>query len=488
MKLLGWGLLAATFAAAPSALAQDAGADGGPTVTPGAIIADYCADPELRCTLAPIAYEKTIQLPVAFDWDTDWIPSGSDLQVRFYVKVPADTTVRLNGQFVTEWPDPMTLSVLPGRNAFLGFDYGLEVGAKARIDTKILGIHITWTGDIPYVPQVDFHLKGGTLFDPWAFAPNGASASAFTQSLKLFDVNLLGLVGIPSQISKGGIALNVKGELRATYTTERMMIAPAGANETPITTEGGKVTRAFAGGGFVEYDVWPEGKVHYDGALHLIPSFFVEALGYRLDLPIFDFPITVPLGDQAFVFDPLTVHVPLPDIPPLADDIIDFGAVPIGGGKKKSVSLSDIGEATALATGFIDATTTDAFKLLSPSMTIDPGSTETIDVRFTPKQLGAFKTKLTLITNDPDNRFIEVTLRGTGVEEDSPDYPTDEEDAGAPLDDAGDGLAALSGDPAGCGCRAVAHDGAPLGGSLIALTGVALFTARRRTRGSRRHA
>ncbi len=380
-RTVTWAVFAAAVLAAPLARAQDGGLDAGldgAAPAPGTVVAVYCSDPDLECTIAPLEYDKTIQLPIAFDWDTGWIPNGSDLQVRFYVKVPAETTVKLNGFFETDWPDAMTLSAPPGRSAYLGFDYGLEVGAQARIDTSILGIPIKWTGDIPYVPKVDFHMKGATLFDPWAFAPNSASASAFTPKVKLFDVNLIGLSGIPSQLSSGGVSLNVEGELKATYTTDRIMIDPAGANETPITSEGGSALRAFAGGAYVEYDVWPEGTVHYDGALHLIPSFYIEALGQRLEIPITDFPITIPIGDQAFVFDPVRVHVPLPDIPPLADDILDFGAVVVGDGKKRTLSLDDIGEATARATGFVDSQLASTFKLLSPTVQIDPGGTENL--------------------------------------------------------------------------------------------------------------
>ncbi len=316
--------LGASLSAAPLARAQDggapdaaplldAGADG--SVSPGAILAYYCGGADLECTIAgPLEYAKTIQLPFAFDWDTNWIPNGSPLQVRFYVKMPAETTVELDGQLQTTWPQSMTLATPGGSRGFLGFDYGLEVGAKARIDANVAGIPIKWSGDIPYVPQIDFHMKGATLFTPWAFAPNGAKASAFTKSFTLFDVNLLGLAGVPSQISKGGVSLDVKGELSATYTTDRIQIDPAGTNELPVQSASGTAYRAFPGGAFVEYDVWPEGTVHYDGTLHLIPAFFIEVLGKKFSIPITDFPLSMPIGDQAFVFDPVRVHVPLPDI------------------------------------------------------------------------------------------------------------------------------------------------------------------------------
>ena len=65
------------------------------------MIAEYCSATDYECTTAPLAYAKTIELPVAFDWDTGWIPNGSNIQVRFFVKLPAQTTVELEGSFET---------------------------------------------------------------------------------------------------------------------------------------------------------------------------------------------------------------------------------------------------------------------------------------------------------------------------------------------------------------------------------------------------
>ncbi len=480
--------LGATLFAAPLAQAQDGGAlDAAPSldagvdgsVNPGVILADYCSSADLECTFAgPLEYSKTIQQPIAFDWDTNWIPSGSSLQVRFYVKVPAETTVKLDGDLQTTWPQSMTLATPGGDGGLLSFDYGLLVGAKARIDTSVAGIPIKWTGDIPFVPKVDFHTKGSTTFMPWAFAPNGAQANGITNEVTLFDVNLLALAGIPSQISSGGVSLDVKAELSATYTTDRIQIDPVGANELPIQSETGTTYRAFPGGGFVEYDVWPEGTVHYDGTLHLIPAFYIKVLGQKLSIPITDFPVTMPLADQAFVFDPVRVHVPLPDIAEITDPMLDFGEVNVGSSKLRTLSLSNIGEAKARATGFIDAAMQSTFKLTAPSTLIDPGQNDDVKITFTPQKAGLFETDLTLVTNDPDYRFIKVKLRGLGAGGGSP-VPTD--DAGAP--EAGTpGAQPSANEHGGCGCRTAGGRNAPGGWLWFGFAGVGVLLIGRRRR------
>jgi MYXO-CTERM domain-containing protein len=454
------------FVARPAA----AGDVPGGGLSPADVIAVYCSDSDVECTTARLEYEKTISLPIAFDWDTGWIPQGSSLQVRFYVKLPATTTVKLDGWLETTWPQAMTLATPGGRAGLLAFDYGLEVGAKAKLDVSVLGIPVKWTGDIPYVPQVDFHIKGAKSFDSWAFAPDTVTASAFTAPLRLFEVNLLGLAGIPSQISKGGVALDVKGELAATYETLRIQIELAADGEAPILSQDGTTTRAFPGGPFVEYDVWPEGKVDYTGTLHLIPTFFAEILGKDFSIPLYDYPVSIDLGAQDFIFDPVRVHVPLPDLLEV-QPVLDFGQVTVGDGKKLSITLANVGEAKARATGFIDGQMADTFKLLTPQVFIASMDTNEANVRFQPPAAGSFETKLTLVTNDPDLRFQTVTLRGVGVPQGDPSYPGAGGGSGGPD--------AQSGDSGGCGCR-LAGEQHSSGGLVVAAAAAAIALARRR--------
>jgi MYXO-CTERM domain-containing protein len=454
--------LTALCLCAPAARAADGGTDAGSDAGASAadVIATYCSEADLECATAPLFYSKTITLPIAFDLDTGWVPQGSSLQVRFYVKVPASTTVELDGALETTWPEAMTLATPGGTHGLLKFDYGLEVGAKAKIDTTLLN----WEGNIPFVPQVDWHLKAETNFTPWAFPPNTASAAATSPKVRLFEVNLLDLVGIPSQISQGGLALDVQADLKATYQTDRIRIEPASVTETPIESEDGTTTRAFPGGAFVEYDVFPEGHVDYDGTLHLIPSFYASILTKDYTLPLVDIPVTFDVGKQDFVFDPVRVHVPLPDLEPVAATL-DFGGVLVGEQKTLELDLSNIGEAKARATGFLGAVAND-FSLPSAEVLIPSQKKATYSVTFTPTETGAQSAELTLVTNDPDQRFIKVTLLANGgvVGDGGVDA--------APPDQ--------SGDSGGCGCRT-----APSGqsGSLAwASLALGLALARRRHR------
>lgn len=462
-----FGFVISTFASMPAARAADGGTDaaapdGGPS---GAdVIAAYCSDTDLECTTAPLSYAKTVKLPIAFDYDTGWVPQGSSLQVRFFVKVPAQTTVEMDGALETTWPEAMTLATPGGTHGLLSFDYGLDIGAKAKIDTTL----VNWEGNIPFVPQVDWHLKAETQFPPWAFAPSSATASATSPSVRLFEVNLLNMLGIPSQISKGGIALDIAGDLKATYQTDRIRIEPAKVTETPITSADGTTTRAFAGGAFVEYDVFPEGHVDYDGTLHLIPTFFAEILTKDYSLPLVDIPVTFNIGTQDFVFDPVRVHVPLPDLDPVIETL-DFGSVEIGSQRSLELDLDNVGEAKARATGLL-ASTAEGFALPTPEVLVDSQKTKKYAVTFQPTRSGSQQTVLTLVTNDPDERFIKVNLVGFAVG-DSPD--------GGATAKAPDSV----GDDGGCGCRVTPST---RGAAWLWAVGVVVLGATRRRARRRR--
>lgn len=477
------------------ASAQDGGKDAGDggydsgTVTPGAILAYYCGEADLQCVAATgLLWKKKVELPIAFNWDTGWIPdSFPELQVKFAVKVPAETNVELGGKFVTTWPSPLTIAV-PGErySGLLKFDYGLVVEALGKIDISILGYDIKWQGPLPYVPQIDFHVLGGEVFDPWAFKPKEVSASAFTASVELFEINILSLAGIPSQIAQGGIKLKVKGELKATYWTEKINLAAVKPKEQTlpieaIKQENGTSLHKYVSGPYVEYDVNPDGVVHYDGVIHLIPAFYVSVLGQDFDMPVYDYPITIPIGNQNFNFDKIRVHVPLPDVKPLESKVFDFGKVDVGSSKKKNITLSNDGEAKARAVVDVEKSMSAVFKVLTTAVTLDPTKSEDIQVRFAPKKLGPFSTTMTIASNDPDSPLQTVTLKGEAVEPGTAPTTPETEDGG--FEPAEGGVPGFYNEqPGGCACRvdaATDRQSLPMWAGL-ALIGAAAVARRRR--------
>lgn len=467
--------------------------------TPDAILAMPCSDwnEPLHCLMAEgLTYDRKVQLPIAFDWDTGWIPGGSPVQVRFYVKLPAYTHVGMQGSLQTTWPKSLELDAIGTRaTGHLDFDYGLQIGAKAKV--KILGFG--WEGDIPYFPNFDFHMKGNRLFDPWAWDP-GTKASGYTPKLTLFQIPITDII-IPIPGLSGGIELDVQGELQVKYRTDKVVITPhktpsKGATP-PVTKPDATTQHPWVQGAWAEYKVHPEGTVTYIGTLHLVPALYVELLGKKLAIPLgFDYPISLTLDEQTWVFDDQLVHVPLPDVrlpKDVTGESIPFGKVPTGDQKIITLKFPNIGEAKAKATAALDKKTD--FTLLDSSATFGPGEEGSISVRFSPKGAGTKTAKLTLTTNDPDTPEIALTLSGEGFFPDAPPAGNGGSGSGTGGSGTGAGTGAGAGQNApggpqqvddpnqsgGCGCEIPSRHG----GASFAILGGLAFAVWSRSRNRR---
>jgi MYXO-CTERM domain-containing protein len=411
----------------------------------------------------PLAYKKKVELPIAFDWDTGWIPDGSALQVRLYAKLPAYSQVEMKGGVYVTWPDPLTFDTFGLRSTGkLEFDYGLQIGAKAKFSVEVLGKDYGWEGDIPFVPKVDFHVAGYRAFDPWAWEP-GVLATGYTPKLTLFTVDITdALIPIPG--IGGGVSLDVQGELGVRYTTDRIVVTPTNGTVTPtvdkdIEAADQKATHQWQQGAWGEYLIHPEGQMEYGGIIHLIPSFYIEILSKKFSIPIYDFEYGIDIAKQQWVFDDQLVHIPLPDVRLPEGKALTTGDVPLGEFQILELKIANIGEATARIDAAVDQA---SFKLLDTFAEIEPGKEDSIRVRYSPSKLGASEGKLILKTNDPDQPDFIFDLSGNAVAP-PPEPEPDEPPAKNPPKNTGGSGAAEEGDPAlsptssqdgGCGCRA----------------------------------
>ncbi|MBI4954731.1 MAG: hypothetical protein HY908_22105 [Myxococcales bacterium] len=379
------------------------------------VLAEGCAVEPLYCKIAPIAFARKDTLPIEWSFDTGWIPSGSPLQVHLYAGVYANTWVELAGQLETSWPDTLTLRA-PGKRegGAIGYHYGLEVGAQASVTITVLGQSFNWTGDIPYIPQIDFQVEGAQIFDAWGWSPGGTVASQ-TQTVTLAQVGIADIIGGSIPGIDGGFELDAAMELAATWTNHAIAIRTTdGAPVTggPIVIEDGATTSDYPGGPSIEFDVNPEGVVSYDGTVHLIPAFYVELLGQSWSIPIADIPISFPITDLDWSFDAERVHVPLPDVVVQVQEL-DFGEVTVGEERYGGYPIGNVGEAEAeVAIGVTDP---ENFPLWDESLWLDPGVDLEGALRFAPKSEGHFEAELYLTSNDPDAPQQVIILKGEGI-------------------------------------------------------------------------
>ena len=438
-----------------------------------------CSPEQTRCETADITFSKTKALPIQGGFDTGWVPANSPLQVHLFAQLYAETAVDLGGRLETTWPEALTLATpgTPGAGA-LGIHYGVDIGAEAMVSIDVLGQTFNWSGDIPFVPQFDFQVDADTTFDPWAF--DGVSVSGTTLSQTLAEVDVTSFIGVDIPGLSGGFRLDTYIELTATYRTTQIDLlhtpGSAAVSGGPIVAETDTSLAGYAGGPSADFIVQPVGEVLYEGTLHLVPTFYIETVGPDFSIPIADIPIPFEFEDKDFVFDPVTVHVPLPDIAvvelhgednPTQPLIIDLGTVPLGETRSEPLPVRNDGEENL--TG--EATSEDAaFVVEGANFSIDAGAaTADLAVSFTAVTAGAFETTITLASNDPDEPTRTIEVRAL----------VEDPDGGG--GSGGGGENGLDDEDDGCDCRsASSQSGAP---GLLGLTlAFGLVLARRRRR------
>jgi hypothetical protein len=378
------------------------------------IVAIGCdADPDW-CKTAPIAFAHSDTLPIEWSFDTGWVPANSPLQLHLWAGVYATTRVSLKGSLETSWPDALVLRT-PGDidGGLLGYHYGAELGAQAKIHVTIAGKDYDWTGDVPYIPQFDFQVEGEQVFDAWGFDP-GVTLSSKTMPVKIIQVGVGDIVGGSIPGIDGGIEVDLAMELAATYKTERMVIETSDGSLVSggdITAPGGESSTKYLNGPSIDLDVHPEGTVDYDGVIHLIPAFWVDLLGQKWNIPIADIPIAFPITQTKWSFEKQRVHVPLPDVV-LSVEEIDFGDVEVGQKALTGFGVWNAGEARAKVS-FVSSSP-DVFPAWDVSTDVDTGVTFDSAVRFIPTQNGPFEATLFVASNDPNDAVQKILLKGVG--------------------------------------------------------------------------
>jgi hypothetical protein len=431
------------------------------------IVAIDCDAEPGTCQAAPLSYAAESPNALDLGFDTGWVPSNGPLGVHLAAGVYAITEVELEGSFEASWPDAIVLSA-PGKveGGFFSIKYGAEVVAEARIQISVAGQTIDWTGPIPFVPQFDFVVEDQAPFESWAFDP-GVTLSGQTAPAVLAEVGIEQIVGGGIPGLDGGFQLQASIELNATYVTDRLVLldavtgAPvAGAD---ITAPGGLSAFEYLGGPAFEVDVHPEGRVIYDGALHLVPAFFVEFLGQDFSIPIADIPIPFSV-EEDWEFAPQRVHVPLPDVD-IATDAIDFGSGALGSPAAHSRTLQNLGEATLVFE--VESSDPEMVQVPDAPIEVAPGESAELALVFSPDIAGVHTRVVTLHSNDPDEPAIELEVVGEATKQTVPPEVATE-------------VPPLTVD--GCGCTTAGADERNARSWLFACAALAFLIRRRPTR------
>jgi hypothetical protein len=436
-----------------------------------------CPLDRVGCYVGPVAFRFREGFLDAFRYDTGWVPPDAPLQVRFAISLGGETEVDLAGSALAFWPRPLEVAVpgMPSGGRF-SIDYGVQILASARFDVEVAGIRYAWEGDIPLgsVPR-DLRTADERRFDSMLLppqVPRPVELSDSTERIRVLETDVAGLIGISGV--GGGFALEVEARLGAAYATDRIEIRDA---VEPIRIEAAStVVRPGFGeaawGAGRNVVIGPVGQLDYDGLITLYPSFFVEILGRRFDAPVAAIEVPVVMLRREVRFDPVAVHVPLPDAR-IAPRDVDFGAVEVGRVVSALLEIRSEGEAELAVT---PRRTGSPFEVMTTSLSIPPRTTRRLEVTFAPDAPGTASAMLFLETNDPDQPLVVVRLVGSAFDRSLLDAGVRGDGGGGP--DAGTG--------GGCACRAAASGSDAPASTMACAAAVALALRARRRRAARR--
>jgi hypothetical protein len=444
----------------------DAGADAGDGDI-GPPLPEGCPEERVGCHTADADWFYRDALFDDIDLDTGWVPAGSPIQVRFGVAIGGSTEIGLGGTVVTSWPPALEVMV-PGRpgTGVLRINYGFEILAQVRFDVEVAGVRYEWEGDIPipFIPE-DLRLAGEVAFDP--FALPGAEARPVWVEDGTDRVRVLWLDAIDSIIDipgvGGGFMLTAQAQLETGYQSDRVEVADAlpivGEGETTLV-EPPVPTDPDGEEGFgpsVELAIHPEGTLQYLGTLLLVPELYIEVVGTRFDLELFELPLELVDTDGEVIFDDVVVDVPLPDVD-VQPARLDLGWAFVG--QTSAQPLVFINDGDAALTIVADAED-GVFSADPAALTIEPHRTARVSMRFSPDRAGETSAMFAFSTNDPDEPSLVVLLEGEGRERDLPDAgPTDADPDIGPDGDVDSDAATASPGAGGCDCSVAAASSA----------------------------
>ena len=376
----------------------------------------------------PVIVSDTAVLYTGSNVDTDWVPSGSPIPVRFQIVSEGGAAVDMEGEANLSWPDPLTLSFLgdPGTGELL-----VDAALSAVTSVKFSLFGYTYESELD---RRTVGAGGEASFDP--FVLSGGSVERVevatvgdTTELITYDLDVF-----------AGVGLSFEATLTPTGTTGFSGVA-FWAEDGEITTEGGSSFITPTGEPSQGVDATFVGAWDSELALNITPAVSVCFPIYGCtELTSFDIPLT--LASDAFeqAAPAVSLEFPLPVIETPADSY-DLGEVLVGSLANLELPVGDAGLLDL--EGEIGVTGSPYFTVFPGYFYAGPGAEDGAVVTFAPESEGVFSATLLLSSNDPGTPIYEVEVTGTGV---LPEVDEQDTGDGDPNENGADGKVST------CGC------------------------------------
>ncbi|MBI5487609.1 MAG: hypothetical protein HY905_09775 [Deltaproteobacteria bacterium] len=435
---------------------------------------------------SPVHWEHEADVcGIGMEWETGWVPSGSPVQVEMHFHLGCEFGAELDGKGVMVWPPSMSLYFQgEPRGGDFWQNVGIDFGANIRwdIDVPLIG-HSTGEMPIPYVPRIDIGClerdepSSHAKFTPFLLSGNPDTPATLTCTvgpILVFEYDVLDLV-LPEISAFASVLIQIwlTVDLHSYLQGDKIVVSE---HEQEITEEYGRATVYPRGAPAMDMTAQYFADLSNQIIVTLSPRVEFEVLTFDFGFDIVNVNIPIPSLDDHWVFDPAELSFYFPDISNAPE--LDFGRTQVGRPRLKRFAVENVGfddlklyARSALPFG-VDARLGDPTE---EPLTIPAPGMDDLIVSFDPGGEGNATGILRLETNDPDEPWVDVRLKGEATLEDVGEYTDPDDCEGDECFDQSSGYATT------CGCR-VPGDGGGTVWPLAGLIGIGWGIARRRRR------
>ena len=283
-------------------------------VTSPALATDTALSPYIT------SYEEQVLDVDDYDYDSDWVPEDSSIQVRLEVHAGNTIAIFMDGDAVYDW-DAEAIDLEGALDGGLfELDLGLTITSSLRFD--ILGYG--WEGEVG--EPIDWWVYDEALFLPYLLEGNpDRPLEVYTEVPKETVVEY---TAIDLYVASGTLRVDVSGELDTVFATNSVTVTPLdGGEDALLVTEGTGTPLVFAEGeDAAEAEAQLEGDVQFTPSLSAWPSVVIDLFGSEYTLAEFEVPLDMPAVEDVWTFEPewLGFERPVPEDE--HDDTADEGA------------------------------------------------------------------------------------------------------------------------------------------------------------------
>ena len=247
-----------------------------------------------------------------FDFDSDWIPAGSPIQVRLQIHAGNTLAIEMTGDATYDWDIQQLALWGDASGGLFTMDLGLTVTTSMRYD--ILGNQ--WEGVVG--DPFEFWLNDSATFLPYLLEGNPDRPLVLSSEIE--PQTIIDYPAVDVGIASASILIDISGVLDSAFAANQVTMTPLdGGPAVDVVADETLVPLTFADGdGPAEAQAQLAGDITFDSTVSLWPSVVVTLLMIDYELVQFELPLDLPGIDETWTFEPEIVTFERPE--PESDD------------------------------------------------------------------------------------------------------------------------------------------------------------------------